>query len=86
LRVRDDGKGIDPRFLREESGAGHYGIQGMRERAELMGGNLTVWTALDSGTEVELSVPASRAYAAVPTMQRLWFVRKLFTARTLIRP
>jgi signal transduction histidine kinase len=86
LRVRDNGQGIDPQFLREGGRAGHYGIQGMRERAKLMGGNLTVWTALNSGTEVELSIPASRAYAALPPMQRLWFVRKLFTARTLIKP
>jgi signal transduction histidine kinase len=34
----------------------------MRERAKLMGGKLAVWSELDSGTELELSIPASRAY------------------------
>ena len=63
LRVRDDGKGIDPKVLGKDGLAGHYGLQGMRERAELMGGKLTVWSALDSGTEVELTIPATRAYA-----------------------
>lgn len=84
LRVRDDGKGIDPQFLREDGQPGHYGIRGMRERAKLMGGNLTVWTAPDSGTEVELSIPASRAYATPRAVERGWLVRKLFGARTPI--
>jgi signal transduction histidine kinase len=63
LRVRDDGKGIDPKLLSEDGRAGHYGLHGMRERAQLVGGKLAVWSKLDSGTEVELSIPASTAYA-----------------------
>jgi signal transduction histidine kinase/ligand-binding sensor domain-containing protein len=47
LRVRDDGKGIDAKFLTAEGRAGHFGLHGMRERAKLMGGKLTVWTAAD---------------------------------------
>jgi hypothetical protein len=39
----------------------------MRERAKLIGGKLTVWSELDSGTEVELSIPAALAYAMTPT-------------------
>jgi signal transduction histidine kinase len=77
LRIRDDGKGIDPKFLSEEGRAGHYGLHGMRERAELMGGKLTVWSALESGAEVELSIPAARAYATSAT-RRSWFAEKLF--------
>jgi len=64
LRIRDDGKGIDPTFLTAEGRAGHFGLQGMRERAKLLGGKLTVWTAPGSGTEIELRVPATHAYAA----------------------
>jgi len=64
LRVRDDGKGIDQRFLNGDGAAGHYGLHGMRERAQLIGGKLTIWTAVDSGTEIELKVPAAGAYAA----------------------
>jgi len=63
LRVRDDGKGIDPKLLHEDGRPGHFGLRGMRERAKLSGGKLTVWSELDSGTELELSIPASRAYA-----------------------
>jgi len=84
LRVRDDGKGIDPRFLREEGQAGHYGIPGMRERAKLLGGILTLWTAPDSGTEVELTIPGPLAYSVSPAVRRGWLLRKLFGARTPI--
>ncbi len=74
LRVRDDGKGIDPAILSRQGSQGHYGLPGMQERATLIGGKLVVWSEVDVGTEVELSVPASTAYA---TAQRSsWFSRK----------
>ena len=62
VRVRDDGKGIDPKLLSDGEPEGHFGLRGMRERAKLIGGKLTVWSELDAGTEVELSIPAARAY------------------------
>jgi ligand-binding sensor domain-containing protein/signal transduction histidine kinase len=62
LRVRDNGKGIDPKVL-EAGRVGHYGLTGMRERTKLAGGRLVFWSELDSGTELELAVPASLAYA-----------------------
>ena len=67
LRVRDDGKGIDPKVLKEGGREGHFGMRGMRERAKLIGGKLTVWSGLDDGTEVELAIPASHAYASSPS-------------------
>jgi len=74
LRVRDDGKGIDPAVLSRQGSEGHYGLPGMRERATLVGGKLVVWSEVDAGTEVELRVPVSKAYA---TAQRpSWFSRK----------
>src|SRR5262249_49892809 len=63
LRIRDDGRGIDPKVLEAGARAGHYGLPGMHERAKLIGGKLVVWSELDSGTEAELTVPASIAYA-----------------------
>jgi signal transduction histidine kinase len=62
VRVRDDGKGIDPSVVQAEGREGHFGLQGMRERAKQVGGKLTVWTGKDAGTEVELAIPALRAY------------------------
>jgi signal transduction histidine kinase/ligand-binding sensor domain-containing protein len=75
LRVRDDGKGIDPEILGEHPRPGHFGLHGMRERAKIVGGQLDVWSELDSGTEVELSIPASRAYAT-PSTRRSWWSGK----------
>jgi signal transduction histidine kinase len=73
LRVRDDGKGIDQAVLSGQGSEGHYGLHGMRERATLIGGKFTVWSAVDTGSEVELRVPGSTAYA---TEKSSWFSRK----------
>src|SRR5579864_5345254 len=81
LRVRDDGKGIDPNILSGDGLAGHYGLHGMRERAQLVGGKLAVWSKLDSGTEVELSIPASAANAN-RARHRSWLFEKLAGQRT----
>jgi signal transduction histidine kinase/streptogramin lyase len=62
MRVRDDGRGIDSKVLTHDGRAGHYGLHGMRERAKLVGGQLDVWSKLNSGTEVELNIPATIAY------------------------
>jgi signal transduction histidine kinase len=62
LRVRDDGRGIDPAVLSHRGSEGHFGLRGMRERAALIGGKLTVWSEVEAGTEVELRVPARLAY------------------------
>ena len=77
LRVRDDGKGIDAKILSGDGRAGHFGLHGMRERAKIVGGQLDVWSERDSGTEVELSVPASKAYAKPPGSRRSWLTGKL---------
>jgi signal transduction histidine kinase/ligand-binding sensor domain-containing protein len=63
LRVRDDGKGMDQKIVDEGGRAGHYGLPGMRERAKLLRGTLTIWSERESGTEVELTIPGSVAYA-----------------------
>ena len=76
VRVRDDGKGIDPKHLDEQGRPGHYGLRGMRERARLMGGKLAVWSELDSGTELELRIPASRAYDKPSARRRSWLAEK----------
>ena len=63
LRVRDDGKGIDSTIAAGRTEEGHYGMAGMQERAKLLGGTVSVWSELESGTELELTIPASVAYA-----------------------
>jgi len=77
VRVRDDGKGIDPKLLSDDGREGHFGLRGMRERAKLIGGKLTVWSELDAGTEVELSIPAARAYTTATDGQKMSLTVKL---------
>src|SRR5216684_1417881 len=76
LRVRDDGKGTDAKHFDGDGYAGHYGLRGMRERAKLIGGKLALWSELDSGTEVDLSIPASRAYETSTRRRRSWLAEK----------
>src|SRR5207248_6886230 len=71
LRIRDDGRGINREVLSGDGREGHFGLHGMRERAKLVGGELAIWSEVDSGTEVELSIPASRAYTK--SVRRFWF-------------
>jgi signal transduction histidine kinase len=59
--VRDDGCGIDPQVL-HAGRDGHWGLPGMRQRAERVGARLRVWSRAATGTEVELSVPNSIAF------------------------
>ncbi|WP_257455869.1 sensor histidine kinase [Archangium lipolyticum] len=65
LRVRDDGTGIAEEVLARGSRPGHWGLVGMRERAQRLGGQLELWSRVGAGTEVQLRLPAVSAYAAV---------------------
>jgi signal transduction histidine kinase len=74
IRIRDDGRGIDPAILEKGGRAGHWGLQGMRERTRRIGGQLKVWSGRESGTEVELMVPAATAYKSRPNgAKTFWF-------------
>ena len=76
LRVRDDGKGMDPQVLEKGSRPGHWGLQGVRERAQQIGAKLDVWSEAGAGTEVQLAVPASVAYRKTSSRSRFgWFQR-----------
>jgi signal transduction histidine kinase/ligand-binding sensor domain-containing protein len=75
ILVRDDGCGIDPHIL--ESGRdGHWGLSGMRERAEKIGARLHLCSSASAGTEVELTIPASVAYVKSPVARRSMFSGK----------
>jgi signal transduction histidine kinase len=70
MRVRDDGKGIDPAVLASHGTQGHYGLRGMPERAALAGGELAIWSEVGVGTEVELRVAASTVHLTPPRRPR----------------
>jgi two-component system sensor histidine kinase UhpB len=64
LRVRDNGRGFDPKTLDVE-GAG-VGLAGMRDRAALFGGALTISSAAGKGTVVGVTMALSPASEAAP--------------------
>jgi len=64
VHIRDDGKGMDSEVLKAGGRAGHFGLAGMRERAERFGGKLEFWSEAGAGTEAVLTVPAAAAYGA----------------------
>jgi signal transduction histidine kinase/ligand-binding sensor domain-containing protein len=69
LLVRDDGVGVDPGVLRDGRD-GHYGLSGMGERAERIGGRLRLWSAPGAGTEVEVVVRSAVAFAGLSGPRR----------------
>jgi signal transduction histidine kinase/ligand-binding sensor domain-containing protein len=76
IRFRDDGIGIDPKVLSEGVRAGHWGLPGVRERAKLAGAHLDFWSEVGAGTEVQVTVPASVAYARSPEAHPFGLFRK----------
>jgi len=63
LTVRDDGVGIPTEWLHAGAKPGHWGLVGMRERAEGFGGRLTLLSSqVPAGTEVQVRVSAQIAY------------------------
>jgi signal transduction histidine kinase len=76
LRIRDDGKGMDPDMRKRGERTGHWGLAGMRERAERLSGELDVWSEPGAGTEVDLRVPASIAYQSCPARNSVWLLWK----------
>jgi signal transduction histidine kinase/ligand-binding sensor domain-containing protein len=63
VHVSDDGCGIQPEVI-EFGRSGHWGVRGMRERADRIGATLRLRSRVNGGTEVELRVPDRIAYVA----------------------
>jgi signal transduction histidine kinase len=61
LRITDDGIGMDSSLL-EHGRPGHFGLQGMRERAARIEGKLSITSAPGAGTVVTLIVPGGIAF------------------------
>jgi signal transduction histidine kinase len=65
LRVSDNGIGIDAAVV-SQGKEGHFGLQGMRERAGRIGGELTVVSSAKAGTEITVVVPGRVAFRRTP--------------------
>jgi signal transduction histidine kinase len=55
--IDDDGVGFDPSTLGVDNRKRHLGLISMRERAEILGGTLDVYTAPGKGTTIQVRVP-----------------------------
>ena len=75
LRIRDDGKGIDAKLV-DTGRDGHWGLPGMRERAQEMGAELDIWSEVGAGTEVELRIPGAVVYRTFPARRGFRLFRK----------
>src|SRR5258708_28735496 len=66
---------------------GHYGISGMQERVERLGGTISIRSRIGQGTEVDLSVPAHLLYqdGLPPSGSRLADKWRYVTGRFWIR-
>lgn len=78
VQIRDNGKGIDPRVLADAGRTGHWGLNGMQERAKVISGKLELRSDVQSGTFIELTIPASISYGTSKSRRRFW----LFANRT----
>jgi signal transduction histidine kinase/ligand-binding sensor domain-containing protein len=68
LRVNDNGHGIDATIL-QQGKEGHFGLQGMRERAARIGGKIKIESSPTTGTQVELWVPKGIIFRDLPVKQ-----------------
>jgi signal transduction histidine kinase/ligand-binding sensor domain-containing protein len=82
VRVRDNGRGIEPGVSRNGRD-GHFGLQGMRERAARIGGRLSIIGSSEFGTEVHLEVPGQIAFLNAGTA-KFSTIRALFRRKTEI--
>lgn len=67
LIVEDDGKGFDPSVW-AQSRSGHYGLLGVRERAEQLSAEYVLQSAPGGGTKVEVAIP----HRVLTTCQQRW--------------
>ncbi len=61
LRVTDDGSGFNPAAAQEQTRRRPLGLSGLQERAEILGGRLTIVSAPGQGTTVEATLPLNPA-------------------------
>ena len=75
LRIRDDGRGLEPSVLKAGRAVDHWGLPGMHERAIALGAELHVYSKAGFGTEVELRIPGRIAFQEIEPAgygRRMW--------------
>ena len=77
IRVRDCGVGIPEHVLARGHKEGHFGMIGMRERAERIGGCITISSSPGEGSEITLTLPAELAFARRISRRQAFLARSL---------
>jgi len=77
MLVQDNGCGIDPQML-QSGKAGHWGLRGIRERAERIGAKLNLFSNPGAGTQVVLTVAAELAFEPEAVGKRRGWIPRLF--------
>jgi signal transduction histidine kinase len=80
LRVADNGVGIDSEVA-DRGKDGHFGLQGMRERAVRIGGKLMLVSSPICGTEIKLIVPGGIIFQKIMPVRRFQGIRSLFRSK-----
>lgn len=78
VEIRDDGVGIPEEVVEQGHKPGHFGLVGMRERAERIGGSFAIDSSRGLGCAVTMTFPAQTAY--VDRAPRRWW--RLFSRRS----
>jgi PAS domain S-box-containing protein len=69
--IRDDGVGFDPaKTLKQAASRGHLGLLGMRERVQILGGNLEVDSDSEHGTHIRVSLPLAEDRSSLANVAR----------------
>lgn len=63
MKIKDDGKSFDVERVLHTKGNGRLGLLGMRERLEMVGGNLVVESARNQGTTIQARITFGKARA-----------------------
>jgi signal transduction histidine kinase len=66
VTIRDDGRGISSEVMQTGGRPGHWGLLGMRERAQKIRATLAISSSPGGGTQIDLRIPAQVAYLSVP--------------------
>jgi signal transduction histidine kinase len=80
LRIADNGVGIDS-DVADQGKDGHFGLQGMRERAVRIGGKLTLVSSSNSGTEIKLIVPGGIIFQKMTPVRWSQGIRAIFRSK-----
>jgi signal transduction histidine kinase len=85
ILIRDNGRGINPEVLRFGR-EGHWGLCGMRERAERIGGKLRVLSGTAAGTEIEFLIPGRLPFDSGSRSGSMGWLSRLNLRKSEARP